>query len=115
MTQKRVFDIFKLVTPYKEYRIVIHKHHGEIKADSEWGMLRGLESLAQMISTVDGSPGLFTQQIHDWPEYKHRGLMVDTARHFLPVTVLKQLITSIRKAALDLRKLINGFNYNPAI
>ena len=62
-------------------------------------MLRGLESLAQMISTVKGSPGLFTQQIHDWPEYQHRGLMVDTARHFLPVTVLKQLITSIRKAA----------------
>ena len=49
-----------------------------------------------MISTVDGAPVLRVQHVHDWPEYKHRGLMVDTARHFLPITVLKTIITSLR-------------------
>merc|ERR1719401_2014298 len=39
--------------------------------------------------------------IIDEPRYKHRGLLVDSSRHFLPVRALKRLIESLSFAKLN--------------
>jgi len=67
--------------------------------------LRALETFAQLVtfnfdtrsSQIEGVPLL----INDQPRFAHRGLMVDTARHFLPLAVLRQIVDSLPYAKLN--------------
>ena len=53
------------------------------------GVLRGLETFAQLVrwlgSGLQYVIGPLPLTIQDKPRFKWRGLMVDTARHFLPI------------------------------
>ena len=66
-----------------------------IVAESEWGVLRGLETLVQINEVVNNTIGIYDQEITDEPSYRYRGLLVDTSRHFIPISVLKSLITAL--------------------
>lgn len=77
------------------YAIRILNNTISLNAHAEWGVLRGLETLSQMIVTRGSECGFYEQVIKDFPSAKHRGLLVDTARHYLPTNVLKALITSL--------------------
>ncbi|XP_045452690.1 beta-hexosaminidase subunit alpha-like [Melitaea cinxia] len=61
---------------------------------SLWGVMRGLETFAQLFYLSDdrNEIRINTTQIYDFPRYKHRGLLLDTSRHFISVTnILKTL------------------------
>ena len=75
----------------------------QILATSIWGAYRGLETFTHLIyfSEKHGQFHLRQGMIRDFPRYSHRGLMVDTARHFLSVGSIK--------ATLDLMAF-NKFN-----
>merc|ERR1712137_1142559 len=77
------------------YAIRILNNTISLNAHAEWGILRGLETLGQMIVTRGSECGFYEQVIKDFPSAKHRGLLVDTARHYLPTSVLKAVITSL--------------------
>lgn len=64
-----------------------------LKARTIWGMLRGLETFSQLIyNRNDGVIVVNATMIEDWPAYKYRGVLIDTARHFIPKrTLLKNL------------------------
>ena len=61
-----------------------------------WGALRALETLSQMIEyhpAGDCHAGSYTLAWAPWhvadsPRFQHRGLMLDTARHWFTVYVL---------------------------
>jgi hexosaminidase len=60
-----------------------------LQANTEWGVLRGLATLAQLTAGRDGLPGVV---IADAPRFAWRGLMIDVARHFIqPATLLRTL------------------------
>jgi hexosaminidase len=62
-------------------------------ADTVWGVLRGLETFSQMVYRDDEDDKTFKVQassILDFPRFSYRGLMIDTARHYIPVNVIKQ-------------------------
>ena len=74
----------------ESYTLTVTSHNATLASKTVWGALRGLETLAQLLAVGTGS-GLYfvdTQRITDAPQYSYRGLMVDTARHFLPVPLL---------------------------
>ncbi|CAI5461628.1 unnamed protein product [Closterium sp. Yama58-4] len=79
--------------------------HATIRANTTTGVLRALETLAQLcvfdfvarVVTIRGSPLL----IRDAPRFHHRGLLIDTARHFLPVPVMERVIDSMAYAKLN--------------
>eukprot|EP00095_Tigriopus_kingsejongensis_P004123 maker-scaffold122_size333723-snap-gene-2.35 protein:Tk04123 transcript:maker-scaffold122_size333723-snap-gene-2.35-mRNA-1 annotation:"beta-hexosaminidase subunit alpha-like" len=89
------------------YEIVLNPDAPEEKfviATSVWGLLRGLESLSQMVYISQDDK--YNYQINatrviDFPRFPHRGFMLDTARHYLSMNVLLQ--------TLDLME-INKFN-----
>lgn len=66
-----------------------------LKSQSVWGALRGLETLSQLVHQDNNRSYLINaSQINDWPEFKYRGLLLDTARHFVPTSVLLQNLVS---------------------
>ena len=66
-----------------------------ITAESEWGILRGLETLVQIAEVVNNTIGLYDQEITDQPAFPYRGFLLDTSRHFIPISVIKSLITAL--------------------
>ena len=65
-----------------------------IIAFSVWGILRGLETFSQLVHTtmdygeavqyvVNGT------QIMDSPRFTHRGILIDTSRHYIAMSVIK--------------------------
>lgn len=61
-----------------------------IEAETVWGALRGIETFSQLIWSNDGynfleGPLHFyinATSINDFPRFSHRGLMIDSARHY---------------------------------
>lgn len=63
---------------------------GTIIAQKIWGILRGLETFSQLLITDASAFSVNSTQIMDFPRFNHRGIMLDTSRHYLPVDVLLQ-------------------------
>ncbi|RXG60536.1 Beta-hexosaminidase subunit alpha [Armadillidium vulgare] len=56
-----------------------------LESNSIWGILRGLETFSQILVEGDTLFSVNCTQISDFPRYAHRGVHLDTARHFLPL------------------------------
>ncbi|QDZ19357.1 beta-hexosaminidase [Chloropicon primus] len=63
----------------------------KIEADNMYGAYYALTTLAQLCDTSDGK-SMYEAEITDFPRFKFRGFLVDSARHFLPVTYLRRVI-----------------------
>lgn len=64
----------------------------QLTSETVWGALRGLETFSQMVQTHPFARyGVINcGEVQDFPRFSYRGVLVDTARHFLPVQVIKQ-------------------------
>lgn len=74
-------------------------------ASTVYGVLRGLETFSQMV-VFDFDAACYTipqapWQVNDVPRFPHRGLMIDSARHFLTVAAIKRTIDSLQYAKLN--------------
>ncbi|XP_075212922.1 beta-hexosaminidase subunit alpha-like [Lycorma delicatula] len=89
-------------TPYDEmierYRLEVNSPPVSKKAiltsRTVWGILRGLETFSQLIVPSDDGVSIVVKSVsvEDEPRFKHRGLLIDTSRHFLPVLTIKAII-----------------------
>jgi hexosaminidase len=78
---------------------------GRLEAATIWGAYHGLQSFSHLVVfdfdrrayRVNGAP-LF---ISDRPRFAWRELMVDTARHFLPIAVLRRVVDSMVATKLN--------------
>jgi hexosaminidase len=81
-----------------------------LTADTVFGALRGLETFSQLVdfagagSASPDAPFAFVVPavtVADFPRFAHRGALIDTARHFLPVVVLQTLIDAMAYTKLN--------------
>ncbi|KAJ2952523.1 hypothetical protein O0L34_g6840 [Tuta absoluta] len=58
-----------------------------VNSSSIWGILRGMETFSQLFYLTKDFKRIHINQtvIYDRPNYPHRGLLIDTGRHFLSV------------------------------
>lgn len=61
-----------------------------INATTDVGALHGLETLLQLLQNNNNSFYFPVSKISDFPRFTWRGLMIDGARHFMPVDVIKR-------------------------
>lgn len=89
----------------ESYSLQLDTSGGTLTAVSEWGALRGLETFAQLVQW-DGDRYVLCGlplALSDAPQFAWRGLLLDTARHFLPVETLLVMLDGM--AALKLNTL----------
>nr|Q29548.2 RecName: Full=Beta-hexosaminidase subunit beta; AltName: Full=65 kDa epididymal boar protein; AltName: Full=Beta-N-acetylhexosaminidase subunit beta; Short=Hexosaminidase subunit B; AltName: Full=N-acetyl-beta-glucosaminidase subunit beta; Flags: Precursor [Sus scrofa] len=86
-------DTFPSISSNESYVLHVKGPEALLRANTVWGALRGLETFSQLI--YQDSYGTFTvneSEIIDFPRFPHRGILIDTGRHFLSVkTIFKTL------------------------
>ncbi|XP_068104596.1 beta-hexosaminidase subunit beta isoform X2 [Hyperolius riggenbachi] len=77
----------------ESYKLVVDDNGAIIQANKVWGALRGLETFSQLIYEDSIGAHLINKTvITDFPRFPHRGVLLDTSRHYLPVkAILKTL------------------------
>src|SRR5215469_12048932 len=85
----------------ESYRLEVTPAAALLKANTVTGALRGLETFAQLI--VPGPHGFQvpTVQIEDYPRFPWRGLMLDAARHWMPVPVVERNLDAMAAVKLN--------------
>ena len=73
------------------YRLRFAETTANVQADTEWGALAALATLAQL-TTGDV---LDVAEVRDSPQFPWRGLMLDTARHFLSTAAIKRTLDAM--------------------
>ncbi|RED23367.1 hexosaminidase [Flavobacterium cutihirudinis] len=79
----------------ESYNLDIKSNKITINASSDLGALHGLETLLQILQNNNNSFYFPVSQISDFPRFTWRGLMIDAARHFQPVDVIKRNIDAL--------------------
>lgn len=79
----------------ESYHLDISQNKITINATSDLGALHGLETLLQLLQNNSTSFYFPNSQISDFPRFTWRGLMIDAARHFQPVDVIKRNIDAL--------------------
>ena len=78
------------------------------RAETIFGLLHALESFSQLVEAARGTssaPSLMMRglpwEISDTPRFAHRGVLVDSSRHYLPLAVLRQHVDAMAYSKLS--------------
>ncbi|NXS07436.1 HEXB hexosaminidase, partial [Neodrepanis coruscans] len=81
------------------YHLTVTEPVAILKAKEVWGALRGLETFSQLVHENDYGGFLVNEsEIYDFPRFAHRGILLDTSRHYLP---LKYILTNLDAMAFN--------------
>jgi len=85
----------------ESYTLEVSGSGAKLHAANPLGVLRGLQTLLQLVAiSSDGFvvPGV---TIQDQPRFPWRGLMIDSARHFIPLDVIKRNIDGMEAVKMN--------------
>lgn len=90
-----------IINEDESYKLDVSTTKVTIKAVTDLGVLHGLETLLQL---VNSNETLFYFQevvVKDNPRFTWRGLMIDAARHFQPVDVIKRNLDAMAAVKMN--------------
>lgn len=87
------------------YRLSITPQGVRLEADGPLGVLRGLATLRQIVETSPVGVSAPTMTVDDRPRFVWRGVMIDTARHFMALPTLKRQIDAMEAVKLNVLHL----------
>ncbi len=85
----------------ESYKIEVKRSHVDITAKNDIGAIRALQSLIQLVNFDKESFFLQGVTIEDKPRYAWRGLMIDVARHFQPIAVIKRNLEAMASLKMN--------------
>lgn len=94
-----------LIGTDETYQLTIDSTSAVLNANTTLGALRGLETVLQLVQADGQGFYLPAVKINDAPRFPWRGMMVDVARHFLPIDVLKRNIDAMASVKLNVLHL----------
>jgi hexosaminidase len=89
----------------ESYDLVVSSSDLRLSATSPIGILRALATLRQLIEVASGSLIIPCVRIADSPRFGWRGLMIDTARHFMSANSIKRQISAMECVKLNVLHL----------
>ena len=94
-----------LVGADESYSLNVSSGLVSIVAPSPWGVMHALTSLEQLLNTTAHPATILPTVVTDAPTYKHRGVMLDPARNFLPIPLLQKVVNGLSKLKLNVLHL----------
>lgn len=91
--------------PREDYRLAVTDDGVRLSASGPAGALRGLATLRQLLEPGGEGFVLPRVSIDDAPRFVWRGLMIDTARHFMTLPTLKRQIDAMERVKLNVLHL----------
>ncbi|KAM6224336.1 beta-hexosaminidase subunit beta [Rhynchocyon petersi] len=89
-------DAFPNSSSDESYSLLVKGPVAELKASRVWGALRGLETFSQLVfQDAYGTFSINESTISDSPRFPHRGILIDTSRHYLPVTTILKVLDAM--------------------
>ncbi|MEX6157150.1 beta-N-acetylhexosaminidase [Providencia manganoxydans] len=85
----------------ESYQLITDSNGSTIKAATRFGAMRGMETLLQLIQTDGENTFVPLVTINDKPRFAWRGVMLDSARHFLPINDILRQIDGMAAAKLN--------------
>ena len=95
-------DLASVEISGESYELRVLESAIEISAETSWGAIRGLASLWQIAKQGGLQFGLL---IRDEPRFLWRGLMLDVARHFIPLKTLRETVDRMSLLKLNVLHL----------
>jgi hexosaminidase len=94
-------DAVQTVDEDESYSLDVTPFGARLRAATVVGAIHGLETLQQLIQSDMNSYFVPVVSIRDTPRFRWRGLMIDCARHFIPVDVLKHTLDGMAAVKLN--------------
>ena len=85
----------------ESYKLEITNNQAKINAATTVGAMRGLETFLQLLEGDAGGFYFPTVSIDDKPRFPWRGLMIDSARHFMPLEVIRRNLDGMAAVKLN--------------
>ncbi|XP_041274876.1 beta-hexosaminidase subunit alpha [Onychostruthus taczanowskii] len=86
-------DGFPNLDSNESYKLSVSKGSMLLSAETIWGALRGLETFSQLVRRDEnGTYYINETEIVDFPRFPHRGLLLDTSRHYLPLRAILETL-----------------------
>jgi hexosaminidase len=85
----------------ESYQLEIQPNKIIINATTDLGALHALETLLQMLQNNSTSYYFPTAMITDFPRFTWRGIMIDVARHFQPIDVIKRNLDAMAAVKMN--------------
>ncbi len=85
----------------ESYSLDVSATQATLRAPTVVGALRGLETFLQLVEGGRDGAYLPCVSIQDAPRFKWRGLMIDSARHFQPLDVIKRNLDGMASVKMN--------------
>jgi hexosaminidase len=85
----------------ESYRLEIGNSGAKLSAATALGVMRGLQTFLQLVTTTGEGFAAPAVVIDDNPRFPWRGLMIDVGRHFIPLDVLKRNLDGMAAVKLN--------------
>lgn len=98
---ERAGETIPSISENESYRLDITEKQARLVAPTVVGALRGIETVLQLLQSDRDGYYLPAVTIQDQPRFPWRGLLIDVARHFHPVDVLKRNLDAMAAVKLN--------------
>ena len=85
----------------ESYKLEVSSSGAQLDAPTTLGVMRGLQTLLQLVEVTPQGFAVPAVTIEDQPRFAWRGLMIDSARHFMPVEVIKRNLDGMAAVKLN--------------
>ncbi|XP_069109031.1 beta-hexosaminidase subunit beta-like [Argopecten irradians] len=85
----------------ESYRLTVDPTGISLGAKEAWGVIRGLETLSQLVVNNTGHFYVRQASIRDSPRFQYRGFLLDTARHYITKPVILDVIEGMAQNKLN--------------
>jgi hexosaminidase len=85
----------------ESYDLVITPEGIKLTAETDIGIIRGLETVLQLLDADENGYFFPAIRIHDKPRFPWRGLLIDAGRHFIPAEIIKRNLDAMAAVKMN--------------